>query len=187
MNLQPSMLTPLLEAHGRMRATELYNTNNSDINEEFSEAQLFDLGTKYSEQYALVREKLGYLSSLSPSYFAYYLDLHSSNYKVVSSEHAEHVFNQMDSANHHFQLQAYAQIAKVCCFALLFTCSFALFAAMLPAAIVPAAGYFSFNLATGACALSGTIAGLSGYGLFGAASKITPSAEDMISYQPFLG
>jgi len=187
MNLQPSMLTPLLEAHGMMRSARLYNTNVPDTNEEVPEARLLALNTTYSEQYALVREKLGYLSSLSPSDFAYYLDLHSSNYKVTSPEHAEHVVSQMDSANHHFQLQAYAQIAKVCCFALLFTCSFALFAAILPAAIVPAAGYFAVNLATGVCALSGTIAGLSGYGLFGAASKITPSAADMISYQPSLG
>jgi hypothetical protein len=185
MNIQPSTLTPLLVAHAKMR--EIQHPLTLGVRP--ARSDLRNVINTYKDEYELVRKQLGYLSVLDYNQFAVYLDdcalygVHSdddrlSGHTVDSLAHAEHVVSHLHSTNYYFQMQAYAQIAKVCGFALLIICSVALYAALLPAAT---GGYLAASLGSGACALT---AGLSIHGLFGAARKITPSAEDMISHVP---
>ncbi len=97
---------------------------------------------------------------------------------------------QIDEANYHFQIQAYVQIAKVCVFALVLIMAVALLCACLPTAILPIvhiADELFIWPAIALCSTATVISGFSGYGLFSAARKINPSAEDMMSYQSATG
>lgn len=110
---------------------------------------------------------------------------HKSNSSSVLLEtYAEHIKNQIDSTNYHFQVQAYVQIAKVCALTLIFLLSFTVLAILLPQAIVAVSSPFNV-MGEMLCVMAGGVTGFSGYTLFGTASKISPSAEDIIFYQPF--
>lgn len=192
MNIESESLKPLLDAYTGMRGRQ-YLRVSSTLNDDFSGEDLGELteqmGKKkaeYIENYNTVKHSLGYFSALNHEQFGHYLD----NRRLLDSpsdiSYQEQIARQIDEANYHFQIQAYVQIAKVCALALVLVMALTLFCLFLPTAMIPVASVLDFLLVWPAillCSASTVISGFSGYGLFSAARKINPSAEDMISYQ----
>jgi hypothetical protein len=193
MILEASKLKTLVTAHAKMRAAESLYRLHIPYPDNLKLGSVDDanhnpmyLEREYSDVYAAVRQDLGYLSALNADQMAFYLDNHlelikHKNGYSVSDEQT--IASSIDRANYHFQLRAYLQIAKICVLALLFVVGLAVIATTLPSVLAPA-GYLGAALDGPFLALGVAVTGLSGFGLFSASRNFSPSAEEMIAYEP---
>lgn len=184
----------LLTAHAKMRAIEQLTRaalpiprNLIDALSSDSVSVLETAATAYETEYNKIKNELGYLSALTALQFALYLDSHLElNAAPISARNVEQINAKIDDTNHHFQVRAYWEIAKISALALVLVIGLVVIASTLPALLAPA-GYLGAALDGPFFALGAIVSGLSGHGLFSAAKKITPTVEEMVSYHPTMG
>ncbi len=195
--LNPNELESTLSAYCKMNAAQALIKINQPLPEALLEnlspssndhAYLEQLENNYKQQYKNIQKNLGYLSILTHQQFSLYLDVHLEKGKtLISDAFKENIARNIDATNYHFQIRAYWQIAKVSALALFLILGLTILAVTLPSVIYPTtSAYINIDLNPAFCLLGTVITGLSGFGLFHAAKKISPTAEEMITYQPTL-
>jgi len=186
--LQANVLDQVVAAHTKMVAAEKLLNSNIAFPKEFKEGSNTDaqdyvfLVENYVDEFNAIKGQLGYLSTLNSQQFSLYLHAHLPAQVLGSGSIAnQHMVSQVNAANYHFLFQAFIQVAKVCALALVLLVGLVALAIALPQLVTYT---FAGDPLVPMSLFSAAMSGLAGHGLYSAACKFSPTAEEIITYQP---